>query len=477
MSVAFIMILTLFTAVISKGLRPTPLTDGSVCECVGEVINCRDRDFSFVEPFEFHSNQAEFTTLDLSNNRLSDLGRSVFSPLEVSTLNLSSNNISHVQADVFNGLQRYLRRIDISHNRLHTLPDMSQCLYVQFVDVHDNPIDGSLTAGVQASSNEEGFLDHVMRALGRTIEELTFGHETMLQHWPKTLDHLQRLKKLSIIGLNIDMLFTGSFHGYEYTLKSLRITNAKLQQIPVDIGHFHLLEELSFSTIVPKYDLGIHILLDQPFQTLNETLKVLSLENNSFTEIPSQIRFLTSLQTLSLNGNPIESIADESISFLRRTNLSDLSLANCHLKRIPNQLGHIATLCKLDFSFNKISVIESGDLSNAGQLHTLSLKGNPLQFIGRAEFFGLNSLTTVDLSDTLLSEFPRAVQNLPNVKLINLAGTRIECICNMRWVFTWIEMFQKTTLEIVGNCESIDQSLQDYIKIRLKTCPGPGILG
>jgi len=450
--------------------RPVPLLPNSTCTCVNDVIDCSHRYLLSLERFTFHTNQNEFTTLDVSNNQISSLAPGAFSPLEISHLNLSWNQLTHIDGYVFDGIQRFLKVLDVSHNQLQTLPDLSQCVGVLVLHVHDNPIDGSLQAGVHHTT-DEGFTDNVMRTLGRTLQEFKFGHETRLEHWPKTIDHLLRLQTLIIDGLNMDHVYGPSFKGLEYSLTSLTIHRTKLQMIPNDIQRLRLLQTLELNHNVPTIDLGNHVISEEPFRSINTTLTTLAFTYDNLTEFPTILRFLGNLRNLSLAGNPLKTISDEAVELLVHTQVEFLSLAHCQLTRVPSSLASVHSLRSLDLSNNRLLSIDTGELASLTGLRVLNLRGNPLRTISRDAFAGMDNLSVLDLSFTNLTDVPKALQNLSGLRTLLLKGILVDCTCNLVWVRNWLTLFGKADLEIDGECGTINQSLHDYIFYRLLRCP------
>lgn len=458
-------ILVLLAAICScqsfTDLCPAPLP----CTCQETIIRCDNRNFSNITEFIWTRDQDIFQVLDYSNNMVTEIGIKPFNVLEISTLLLSWNNITTLHDAAFVGLQKRLRYLDLSHNNLKTLPfAIWYLINLVSLDIYDNPIDGSVTGNIST----DGFTETVMYRLGSNITSFGFGHVDALRHWPSTLAHFQQLRTLKVIGINSDILRTDSFHGFERTIKILVIEYSLFRKIPSAIESLVYLEELHINH--NRYSEGDEILEKYTFVTLNSTLKALSLNYNNLTFIPEALGYLKSLQNLSLIGNKIDLITEESIEVLTYTNISLLTFRHCILKRIPASISRLSGLTDLDFSFNRLVTVEGGDLQNLPNLQRLYLNDNPLRYIADVEFSGLYSLAYLNLSNTKLNIIPEAIHNLISLQVLDVENTAIECTCELTWLKRWLVWFD-VSVEIYGQCETIDQSLQRYVNYRLPSCP------
>ena len=76
----------------------------------------------------------------------------------------------------------------------------------------------------------------------------------------------------------------------------------------------------------------------------NNPIIQLHLENNRFTQIPTQIGMLQSLNILDLSSNQIQTIPTQ-IGMLQ--SLRDLDLSSNQIQTIPTQIGMLTTLYTL----------------------------------------------------------------------------------------------------------------------------------
>lgn len=126
-------------------------------------------------------------------------------------------------------------------------------------------------------------------AIGEPPEHLAGFH--ILWH----LDHLRHLK-ITVNSLEIsDASFSGAYA--ISSLVSLHLESYAFDSPPLAIFELPLLEELV---------LNHGHLRDLPMGASINHLRILNLNFNSFTEIPSALEFASGLETLSLCGNPLK---------------------------------------------------------------------------------------------------------------------------------------------------------------------------
>lgn len=114
-------------------------------------------------------------------------------------------------------------------------------------------------------------------------------------HILRHLDHLQHLK-ITVNSLEISGgSFTGA-HGMS-SLVSLHLESYAFDSPPLAIFELPLLEELV---------LNHGHLRDLPMTSSIECLRVLNLNFNEFTEVPSTLQYASGLEVLSLCGNPLK---------------------------------------------------------------------------------------------------------------------------------------------------------------------------
>ncbi|KAL0130696.1 hypothetical protein PUN28_002374 [Cardiocondyla obscurior] len=166
--------------------------------------------------------------------------------------------------------------------------------------------------------------------------------------------------------------------------------------VRIDVGAFkelsNLIElDLSYNQLTAEY-LKPHIFEGKYSPEAYEPLsnvRTLDLSYNILRWLPILcFEHLADLKVLKLAGNPFglfdyrTSIAITSLSFLE-----ELDISNCQLKNLPNIQFHNANyLKKLDLSRNNLTVVPEA-LEGIKTLEHLSLDGNPIRVINKANVF------------------------------------------------------------------------------------------
>ena len=173
--------------------------------------------------------------------------------------------------------------------------------------------------------------------------------------------------------------------------------------------------------------LNHHFIIDFSMEYLDDTSLALTFLQRKVSKlqimgiklevIPTEIKYLTSLQALYLPHNSITTLPNW-ISNLK--NLTILDLGNCILEDITDQLGNLENLKMLNLSFNNLSKIPEsiGMLNN---LEVLMLAYNRLDMI--PESLGkLCNLKILDLDSNLLKTLPQPISNLKSLKKLSTLG-------------------------------------------------------
>ncbi|KAL3848483.1 hypothetical protein ACJMK2_019336 [Sinanodonta woodiana] len=383
----------------------------------------------------------------------------MFEQITIHTIRLNRCNLSRIDENAFGGIEQYLTAVDLRDNLLglggHPLPSALLHLHkLQYLDVSGN--------GFRVGD----YTDVVMRSIGASLTTFIFGDSVALTEWPSSVRHLQQLVTLDVEGGFLPIVPAGSFHGFEVTLRNLTFNNVNLYTVPLGIASLRNLLELHLDNLKGFGDYG---LIEQPFQGLGRTLKILSLKNDGLTVFPTVIKHLHNLESLTLDENKLEFISDESIALLQQRNVTYLSLKKCDLSRVPGAISNIRGLETLDLSNNRITSIEQNDVQNMTNLQTLSLAGNPLEYVSNKSFSGLDNLQTMDLSSTHLTVISQAIQHLKSLLNLNLSNNKFECTCDLVWLKRFFVCFRKT-ITIAGDCETIYMGIEDYVNTFIPNC-------
>ncbi|KAK6048562.1 leucine Rich repeat-containing domain protein [Cooperia oncophora] len=142
-----------------------------------------------------------------------------------------------------------------------------------------------------------------------------------------------------------------------------------------------------------------------------------------------QFSALRELETLNLADNLISDINDGALFGM--DNLTLLNMTNNQLVRLPgNTWPPLAKLRALDLSGNPFVALETASFDTLPSLQFLNLSNcRNLKAIHMAAFVSMSSLQTLDLSNCALTHIaPTAFQPLPPLKMLSLAGNRLETL-------------------------------------------------
>ena len=333
----------------------------------------------------------ELLDLDLSENVITLVAPSVFEDIpNLANLDLSHNQLEEFDDNLFpilpDGAAYALTHLDLSHNRLQSIPFLSVLWNLETLNLSDNRIS-----------------DEIYRST-------FFGKES--------------LKELNLSRNAITRLDDQSFHGNGELaflwLHSNDITN-------VHSGAFEGLSELQ------ALSLSRNQLTELPEATLADltALEHLWLYRNRLTDLPAGLfSGLSSLRTLSLSGNQLTSVPDGLFSDLAA--LEQLWLLDNGITAIASgTFEGLSSVLSLSLSGNQLTSLPNRSFSDTPNLEALWLYGNGISEIASNAFEGLSNLRYLDISNNPLSEsLPASVCSfLDGVDTLRAEGVDLDAVC------------------------------------------------
>ncbi|XP_069104156.1 leucine-rich repeat-containing G-protein coupled receptor 4-like [Argopecten irradians] len=439
---------------------PCPIQGRLGCFCQNGVVDCSNKNLNNIPNFQ-NTGWAQFTILRLSFNNLQNVPSNAFSNTNVTTIELDHNQISSIATDAFSGISAYLTTLNLESNNLSTASEAFKHLpHLTTLNILHNPV--------------RSVPDPVLYALGTTLLDFSFGDDG-LTYWPSTINHLQALKSLHFEGVSMNNIPFDAFHGFELTLRKLTIRRTGVFGVPLAVKELLYLEEFYFDDNINVGDAGI---LESAFRTNhgsnigNSPIKTLSLKNNTLTTFPSALQVFPQLENLYMDRNRLWYINDAMVSYVRGY-LYNVSLRSCSLDRIPQAILRIIYLRNLDLSENNINSIYSNDFTFRYQNLThehlvfLNLANNPLAYIAKDSFVNLVKLTELNITSTQLTAIPKALDLVPSLTHVYVHNTPVECTCDLKWIQS------STAVNVIfdGECDTITQSIGEYITKRVPSCP------
>ncbi|XP_065558933.1 chaoptin-like isoform X2 [Artemia franciscana] len=344
--------------------------------------------------------------LHLDHNRLNYIPSNAFRGMNVARLYLSSNSIREIDDKAFHGVGGNIILLDLERNNFNETPKALKHLKrLRFLYLGNNEISkvdtetfSSLSGSLEALSLSNNHLESIPSAALHQCKKLLhlnldYNHISMIdrrdfKEWANNLDTLiLRGNRISKLQSNLFMYARG--------LRELIIAFNKISDIHeeafVDISD-------SLETLDASFAFQKPIFPDKAIRYLT-SLQWLSLDNNEFRHIHAQALVnLTALRYIGLEWNRFESLPKGLFSSAAHRFLRDIRLNDNHLEHIStNTFSNLRELENLILSNNRLHTIYIQAFNALPRLTTLSLTSNKIQKIDIGAFYNLQSLTRLDL--------------------------------------------------------------------------------
>jgi Leucine-rich repeat (LRR) protein len=186
----------------------------------------------------------------------------------------------------------------------------------------------------------------------------------------------------------------------------LELTHLKLEQLPEEMFALENLE------IVILHNNCLRTLPKQLWSL--KRLKRIFLDFNQLAALPEEVATLPDLQVLGLNGNRLSALPPG----LWQTNIKELFLAENPLKRLPPDIGHLASLEKLYLGDTQLRALPK-EIGNLKKLKALHVPSNRLSALPK-EIAELKALEVLNLSGNRLSILIEEISELSRLRTLNL---------------------------------------------------------
>jgi small GTP-binding protein len=293
----------------------------------------------FLHSLDF-SQLSALATLHAHNNRLARFPKHITDCITLVELNFSSNHIKRFPP----GIEKLknLQRLFLSRNFITNLPDeIVEINKLEELILDDNrvrelPEKLELFNSLKKLSVCKNSLTSLPMEFGRLVElrELSLEQNTF-KEFPSELTNLQSLKILSTL---LHFCSIVSPHVPNLT-PCVDVDRNKLVSLPTEVFYMTSLQSLS---------LRFNQLKRIPYQSLIHLTK-LALDGNIFSELPGTVTRMRNLTELSLTRNQLNNISPD-VAFC--SNLVKLDLSSNNLIEVPPTLGLLPRLRTLNLSNN-----------------------------------------------------------------------------------------------------------------------------
>ncbi|MCU7613842.1 hypothetical protein N0B16_05265 [Chryseobacterium sp. GMJ5] len=250
---------------------------------------------------------------------------------------------------------------------------------------------------------------------------LTGGHK--ITDFPKEFASLNQLKKLALHNM-----LTVKVSPVIFNLKSLEdleYAQYSYFEFPEDIGKLKTLKRLAMSR-----GLDIRSLKSaegKPGRNLPssikklENLQTLSLSGNLMSELPEEIGSLTNIDDCWLSHNLLITLPN---GFSKLQKLKTLHLNNNAFTIFPAALYKLVNLKRIDIYKNQISTIPAG-IGGMTSLTGLFMNENQLTNEGLSQFYNLGNLEVLDIRKNKITSFPPGLEKMKKLRVMYITGNNI----------------------------------------------------
>ncbi|XP_037026425.1 chaoptin isoform X1 [Bradysia coprophila] len=309
---------------------------GSISHSNVKVLDLSHNNISKIYPGFFRPAEISLTHLNLGHNSLMNATRDIFGNMpHLQILDLSHNLIDEIDYNCFRATKS-LQLLDVSHNLLRELP---QKLFQNVVGIRV----------VDVSYNFLRFLPENIFA-GDGLESLDLSHNLLMKIPAVSFSNLAALSicKLDLSHNSISSIHTLDLSNKFRAMSSLDLSNNQLLRI--DDAAFASLPRLADLDLSNNSELKV---MDKAFVGLQGSLIKLGLNNVSLTEIPDLP--LPLLRVLRVAENELPTVSQElahNMSSLRVLDLSDNDLTN-----VPVLMQLLKNLRSLSLAGNSITML------------------------------------------------------------------------------------------------------------------------
>ena len=326
-----------------------------------QFLRISSSNLTLIKEGDFSRQKMTLLTLDLSGNNLTSIPSNATANLtNLQTLILSENRIGSIQKEAFISQKNRLRHLNLSFNPISSIDKGTL-----------DPL-SSLTNLTLNNCRLTSMIE-VMNLV--QLQSLMLSNNRIVSIPSNVFIRMNKLAVLMLDHNEITSLFADSFNGLELSLQHLDLSNNFITFISGSpFRNFAILKTLKLD----NQDLFTAV-SKETFLGLEKSLQKLTLQKVNFhAEQLNKLQSLRSLETLSLRGNHIETIYENTFIFLNRIRSLDLS-ENKLTTVTPRQVhGMERSLREIFLESNQIVTIDECTFNQFSQLRLINVTMNPL---------------------------------------------------------------------------------------------------
>uniref|UniRef100_A0A3B3XBA9 TIR domain-containing protein n=1 Tax=Poecilia mexicana TaxID=48701 RepID=A0A3B3XBA9_9TELE len=378
-------------------------------------VDCRSMNFVTVPDYI----PKNTSSIQLGDNQLLSINRKDFHGMsKLVNLNLTVNKIAYVEQGSFIDLV-LLETLDMGNNKL-TIFHLPQLLtlnlkYISFTtfDTKNLPLNLSLSLKVLEISNSNLKILSIIGKISpylQTVDVLLTDNSFDVIH--KVLESLERLRDIQFECVD-NWIEKGLLPAVckIQTLRKLTISQSHFHNFTTDLASCAQLRELNLEdTFMDKLSKG-------SMQSMTQ-LRFLNLGYNFLTEVPGDIRSLSTLEILIMSANDMYGLKCDDFS--NTTGLKELYLNINHITKLERCITeNLVNLKVLDMSNNKLKEFGDSFKISLQKLEALDISHNPIRYLETDVFQYLKSLKELKVETYHFVDVPyfSGLENIQNVTI------------------------------------------------------------
>ncbi|GAB2593004.1 leucine-rich repeat domain-containing protein [Spirosoma areae] len=378
--------------------------------------------------------------LTVSNNQLTALPDDIGQLTQLTTLNADQNKLTQLPASVVRLVN--LQRLSVSNNQLERLPDALGNLHkLHWLTIGDNQLTALPGSIGQLDSLRTLFIGkNRLRTLPSNLARwkkltLLMIGANELTALPSDFGKLRQLTQLSIVSNPITELPASVSE--LVNLESINIYGTQLRLLPDNIGALTKLrsvalvnnELIALPNSIGQWQEVAHLSLEQnrlqglpnsigrltKLMTLLISGKEKAMEGatGGIQQLPDSLVYCTHLKQLTIRQQPQVDADDVFAKAARIKGLTNLTIANCNVSRLPAIAWKEVAWESLDVSQNLLTELPV-DILDAPKLQFVTVSENHLSDVLNRGFYGKDNLRVAFAEAGVL---PLGTLSKPNRKI------------------------------------------------------------